>query len=428
MEQTFGAETPRPRHDAGGKTVVIIGAGIIGMATALALQRHGYRVAVVDPRPPGHGASCGNAATIATYQCMPLGNPAVLRQLTSLLLDADSPLVIRWSYLPKLAPWLARFVLASRPRRVAAIAQALAALQHHADTDYQPLLEIADAQDLVVRHGCLYLYGSAASYAHARSEIELRRAHGLALEEVDAKQIAGLEPNLAPVYHCGILFPGASHLRDPLSLVERFARMLIHRGGALVNEEAKAIERDGEHGILVRTSGATLAGAYVVVAAGAWSRPFARQVGDPIPLDTERGYHIMFPGAQTLLSRPVGYAEMGFYMTPLADGLRAAGTVEFAGLEAPLNSKRTRFLARGARNLLPQLGEPASEWLGFRPSLPDSLPVIGPSPRNPRVFYAFGHGHLGVTLAGVTGRMVADLIDGRRPIVDPAPYRPERFR
>jgi D-amino-acid dehydrogenase len=410
------------------KTAIIVGAGIVGMSTALALLRHGYRVTVVDPRPPGHGASCGNAATIANYHCIPLGSPAVLRQLPRLLLDANSPLVIRWRYLPKLTPWLARFVLASRPRRVAAIAQALAALQHRADLDYQPLLEMAGAEELAVRHGCLYLYGSAASYARARGEIELRREHRIPLEEVDAKRIAELEPNLAPVYHRGILFPGAWHLRDPLRLVERFAHSLVQRGGTLVQEEAKAIERNGDRGVFVRTSSTTLAAAHVVVAAGAWSRPFARQVGDAIPLDTERGYHVMFPGAQTLLNRPVGWAEMGFYLTPLAEGLRAAGTVEFAGLEAPPDHDRTRLLFKGARTLLPQLSEPQSEWLGFRPSMPDSLPVIGPSRRNRRVIYAFGHGHLGMTLAGVTGRLVADLIDGRRPVIDPSPYRPERFR
>jgi D-amino-acid dehydrogenase len=320
-----------------------------------------------------------------------------------------------------------RFVLACRPGRVAAIAQALAALQHNADADYQPLLAMADAQDLWVRHGCLYLYGSAASYARARREIELRRGHGIALEEVDAPQIAELEPNLARIYHRGILFPGASHLRNPLGLVERFVRALVQRGGTLIKDEANAIERNGKRGVLVRTSGATLSGDFAVIAAGAWSRRLARQVGDSIPLDTERGYHVMFPGAQQLLSRPVGWVEMGFYMTPLADGLRAAGTVEFAGLDAPPNRERTRFLARGARALLPQLKEPMSEWLGFRPSLPDSLPVIGRSPRNPRVFYTFGHGHLGITLAGVTARMAADLIDGSRPVVDPSPYRPERF-
>jgi glycine/D-amino acid oxidase-like deaminating enzyme len=410
------------------KTVVIIGGGIIGMSTALWLLRHGHKVTVVDPRAPGHGASCGNAATIANYHCIPLGSPSVIRQIPGLLFNRDSPLTIRWSYLPKLAPWLARFLLASRPERVAAIAKALAALQQHADAAYRPLLEMAGGEDLVIRRGCLYLYGSAASYARARPEIDLRRRHGVALEELGAKRIAELEPHLAPIYHRGILFPGASHLRDPLELVERFARTFLQRGGTLIQEEAKAIESDGKEGILIRGTGTSLAGDYVVVAAGAWSRPLARQVGDHVPLDTERGYHVMFPGAQALLSRPVGWAEMGFYMTPLASGLRAAGTVEFAGLQAPANPERTRFLVRGARGLLPQLGEPASEWLGFRPSLPDSLPIIGPSPRNPRVIYAFGHGHLGVTLAGVTGRMVSDLIDDRRSVVDPTPYRPERFR
>jgi D-amino-acid dehydrogenase len=356
-----------------------------------------------------------------------LGNPAVIRQLPALLLNPDSPLIIRWRYLPELVPWLTRFVLAARPARVAAIARALAALQHRVDTDYQPLLEMADAKDLVVQHGCLYLYGSAASYARARAEIELRRQHGIALDELSAGQISELEPNLARIYHRGILFPSASHLRDPLALVECFVSAFLQRGGKLIRDEAKAIERDAEHGVFVRTASATLTSDYAVVAAGAWSRPLARQVGDRIPLDTERGYHVVFPGAQTLLSRPVGFAEMGFYMTPLADALRVAGTVEFAGLEAPPNRERTSFLARGAKRFLPQLSEPTSEWLGFRPSLPDSLPVIGPSPRNRRVLYAFGHGHLGVTLAGVTARIAADLIDGRQPTVDPTPYRPERF-
>jgi D-amino-acid dehydrogenase len=427
MARVSGKETRRGASAEGTKTVVIIGAGIIGTATALTLLSRGYQVTIVDPRSPGTGASCGSAATIANYHCLPLGNPAVIRQLPALLLNPDSPLIIRWRYLPQLVPWLTRFVLASRPARVAAIARALAHLQHRVDADYQPLLEMADAKDLVVQHGCLYLYGSAASYARARGEIELRRRHGIALDELSAGQIADLEPKLARIYHSGILFPSASHLRDPLALVERFVRAFLQRGGALIRDAAKAIERDGEHGVFVRTTSTTLAGHYVVLAAGAWSRALARQVGDRIPLDTERGYHVVFPGAQALLSRPVGFAEMGFYMTPLADALRVAGTVEFAGLDAPLNRERTSFLARGARRLLPQLSEPTSEWLGFRPSLPDSLPVIGPSLRNPRVLYAFGHGHLGVTLAGVTARIAADLIDGYHPAVDPTPYRPERF-
>jgi D-amino-acid dehydrogenase len=409
------------------KTVVVIGGGIVGMATALWLQRDAHRVTVIDPRPPGHGTSFGNAAVIANYQCMPLGNPAVIRQLPRMLLSAERALTIRWRYLPKLAPWLVRFVWASRPRRVAAISDALAALQRHAVPDYRTLLEMADADHLVLRNGLLYLFGSPESYAHGRPEIELRLRHGMQLEEVSAKEIADLEPNLAPIYHRGILFPGATHLRSPLALVERFAQAFVQRGGTLIRDEARAIERNDNDGIVVRSSGAPLAADCVVVAAGAWSRPFARQVGDRIPLDTERGHHVMFAGAQSLLNRPVGAAELGFYMTPLADGLRAAGTVEFGGLDAPLDPRRIRFLVRGARTLLPQLSEPSSEWLGFRPSMPDSLPVIGPSPRNPKVFYAFGHGHLGVTFAAVTARMVADQIDGRRPGIDPSPYRPDRF-
>jgi len=421
---------PRPR-DAGppsvpASSVVVVGAGIVGMSVALWLQRHGHAVTVVDRQPPGHGASCGNAATIANYHCIPLGNPAIIRQVPSLLFNPDSPLAIRWTYLPTLAPWLVRFLLASRPGRVAEIAAALAALQHRVDEDYRPLFEMAGAGDLILRNGSLYLYGSADSYARARPEIELRRRHGLPLEEVDAARIAELEPNLAPIYHRGILFPGASHVRDPLRLVERFAEAFRARGGTLVLGEVRAVER-GEDGMVVRTGGAPLTADRVVVAAGAWSRPLARTLGDHIPLDTERGYHVMFPEGAGLLRRPVGWADIGFYMTPLEGGLRAAGTVEFAGLDAPPNPRRTKLIADGARRLLPQLDQPASEWLGFRPSMPDSLPVIGLSPRNDRVVYAFGHGHLGLTLGGVSGRLVADLIGGRPTTVDTAPYGPGRF-
>ena len=409
------------------KNIVVIGAGIVGIATALSLQRDGHRVTVIDRQSPGHGTSFGNAAVIANYQCLPLGHWGVIKQIPRMLLSAERPLTIRWRYLAKLTPWLARFVWASRPRRVAEIGSALAQLSRNAAPDYAPLIEMADAGHLVVRSGLLYLYGSPESYAHGKPEIELRLRHGLQLQEVSAKEIADLEPNLAPIYHRGVLFPGATHLQSPLAFVERFAQSFVERGGTLLREEARAIERNDRGGVAVRTSAGLIAADCVVLAAGAWSRPLALQVGDRIPLDTERGHHVVFAGAQWLLNRPVGAAEIGFYITPMADGLRAAGTVEFGGLDAPLDPRRIRFLVRGARRLLPQLPEPASQWLGFRPSMPDSLPVIGASPLNPNVVYAFGHGHLGITFAAVTARMVADLIAGRRPHIDPTPYRPDRF-
>ena len=407
--------------------VVIIGAGFVGVATAMWLQRSGHKVTLVDPEPFAKGAYFGNACTIATYANIPVGTPSTIKQIPKLLFNPNSPLSINWSYLPWLAPWLLRFFWASRPSQVANIGYQLGVLLSHAHSALTPLIEAVQGHDLVTKNGTLYLYGSEAGFVKARPDIELRRRNGIPVTALTKAEIRDLEPHLNPIYERGLFFENAQHLLSPIGLLQRMADSVIAKGGQIITNKALAIERVSADKLKVQLQGTSVVGSRVVVAAGAWSKCLAQQVGDTLPLDTEQGYHLMYKGAEQLLNRPVGWADMGFYMTPMNDGLRAAGTVELAGLNNPANPRRLKLIADTVKTLLPQLQSHDSEWSGFRPSMPDSMPVIGQSSKDLGVYYAFGHGHIGVTLSGITGKLISELIDGKPTSVDISAFSPQRF-
>lgn len=407
--------------------IVIIGAGFVGVATALWLQIQGHKVTIIDPEPFMEGAYYGNACTIATYANIPVATPAIMKQIPSLLLNPQSPLSVRWSYLPQLAPWLTRFLMASTPSKVESIARELGILLSHVNTAFEPLFKESKAQELLDINGTMYLYSSEESFKNARTDIELRRNNGIPVEELSHGDIADLEPNLNPLYHKGIMFTDGYHVRNPLQLLKNMGDAVVARGGKIVKSKALGIKRISPIELSVATESGDFHGGKVVVAAGAWSRQFASQVGDKVPLDTEQGYHVMYKGAQDLLNRPVGWADVGFYMTPMDTALRAAGTVELGGLKNPANPKRIKLISDTVKTLLPQLGEHDAEWTGFRPSMPDSMPVIGPSVKDKDVFYSFGHGHIGMTLSGISGKIIADLISQKEPDVDISPFRVDRF-
>nr|WP_246661385.1 FAD-binding oxidoreductase [Rhizobium sp. MHM7A] len=302
----------------------------------------------------------------------------------------------------------------------------LAELLSHADAAWQPLVTQAGAERLKRHNGCLYLYKTEAQFRAADAENALREHHGVAMDRLDRVAIQSMEPNLAPLYHKGVLFRDAYVFSSPRQLAFALAEALVNGGGGIIRGEVSAIEPHNES-IGLRTEDKAILADHAIVAAGAHSRKLAALAGDRVLLDTERGYHVLFPEAGDLLSRPVCYPEHGFYMVPMADGLRAAGTVELGGLAAPLNTKRTAMIREGVKKLLPRAGDGDDEWLGFRPSMPDSLPVIGASRRLPRITYAFGHGHLGLTLSALTGYLVSQLVAGQRPIIDLTPLRPGRF-
>jgi glycine/D-amino acid oxidase-like deaminating enzyme len=423
---------PRPVTDDERKHVLVIGAGLIGLCSALWLQRLGHRVTVVDRDPPLPGSSyeraCsyGNACTVALYGCIPVATPGIARRVPGMLLDPKGPLAVRWRYLPHLAPWLRAFIASSRKTEFERIVGVLARLLRHADAAYRPLVADAKAEHLERRDGFLYLYRSEQEFAAAESDNRLREHYGIAVERLDATSIRELEPNLAPVYTHGVLYKDAYTFDDPKALAFALADSIKGRGGLVLKGEARAI-RHVERGIEILVGLEKHHADHLVIAAGAYSRALLQQVGDDVLLDTERGYHVMFPAAGRLLNRAICYPQYGFYMTPTRNGLRAAGTVELGGLAAPPRPARTRFIRDTVAQLIPLVGEAGGEWLGFRPSMPDSLPVVSHSTKSSAVTYAFGHGHLGVTLAGVTGRLVADLVSRRAPLVQLDPLRHDRF-
>ncbi|KWN18327.1 amino acid dehydrogenase [Burkholderia territorii] len=406
--------------------IAIMGAGFIGLGAAAWLQRDGHRVTLFDPAGVGRGASFGNAATFAPYGCVPVNGPSVFRDMPHFLFAADSPLRIRWPYLLRGAPWLARFLVASAPAHHARSAGALAALLSRAADGYAPLLASTRLAAFVRPRECLYLYARQASFDAAQPSLALRRRLGVPFDTLDADAIRRLEPALAPIFTRGVLFHGSWHFSDPCGFLGELFAHLATGGATLERTRVDRIEPAG-NGVNLHAGDAVRLFDHVVIAAGARSRALAAACGDTVPLDTERGYHVQFAAHEQIVTRPVGWAERGFYMTPLDEGLRAAGTVELGGFDARMNRSLVALLTRSAREALPSLGAPTRSWLGFRPTLPDGVPVIGRARRSDRVIHAFGHQHLGVTLAGITGRIVADLVAQRAPPLDLAPYRAARF-
>lgn len=406
--------------------VAIIGAGFVGLSSAYWLMRDGHQVTIYDPLGAGGGASYGNAGTFANYACIPVNNPSVFRDLPRFLLSSDSPFRLRWSYLPQLALWLARFLASSTKPRYTASATALSVLLSRAYDGYREMVEQANLERFIQRSECLYLYSSSAAFRASESTLALRRALGVDFNVLSSEEIRQLEPQLNPLFEQGVLFPGSWFLSDPAAFLQALQDWLVQSGLGIETLAVNAL-KPLANTVQLETEAGTVGYDYVAVCAGAHSRPFASQCGDNIPLDTERGYHIMYPGTANLISRPVGWAERGFYMTPMSKGIRVAGTVELAGFTEKKHQGLLDLLQFSSKRALPALTTPAESWLGFRPTLPDGLPVMGRSRASARVIYGFGHQHIGLTLGGLSGAVVADMVADRAPPFSLTPYSPNRF-
>ena len=410
----------------------MIGAGVVGMATASCLLRDGHEVFVVDPDPPGEGASFGNAGCFNPSSVVPMSMPGSWRNVPKWLSDPLGPLAIRWGYMPTLAPWLLRYIRAGTPTRVQKQARALTTLLASSLDDWAPLVRNAGAEDLVLRNGILIAYRSQASWAGDRAAWDLRRANGVTWDELDTDELRQFEPALSRDYARGIHVPGNGNTTSPHALVLRLSEAFQRDGGTLHRARALGFTLAGGRLHAIRTDQGELAADAAVIAAGAHSKPLAASLGDPVPLETERGYHLMIRGPEVVPRIPTTDADGKFVVSPMRDGLCLAGTVELAGLDAPPNWRRSRMLLDQVTRLLPGLSssypeERISVWMGHRPSLPDSLPVIGASRASPDVFHAFGHGHVGMTGAPTTARVIADLVAGRPAPIDLAPFRADRF-
>lgn len=414
-------------------TVAIIGGGIIGLSTARLLQRDGHDVVVIERDEPGNGASFGNAGCLNPSSIVPMAMPGTLRNVPKWLLDPLGPLSIRWSYLPRLAPWLVRFVRAGQVDRVRAQAAALRGLLAPSVEGTRALAKEANAEDLIGRGGHLMVYTSKQKFMADGLAWQLREQNGVRFETLDADELRQFEPTLSQRYAFGVLFPDNGFVRNPNRLVRALAEAFVRDGGRLIKDEASGFVLEDGHLESVRTRSGLLPATRAVVAAGAHSRRLAAELDDRVPLETERGYHAIIRNPEIAPRVAIMDAERKFVATPMETGLRFAGTVELAGLEAPPRWERARSLLthgldmfRGLARTYPD--DRVTTWMGHRPSLPDSLPAIGASQATRDVIYAFGHGHIGMTAAPATGQAVADLIAGRSPSIDLTPFSPARFR
>lgn len=411
--------------------VLIIGAGITGTACAHALLDEGHTITLIDPDGSAARArgtpSAGNAGWIATADILPLAHPKIVLEAPRMLLDPLGPLSIRAGYLLPLLPWLARFLWASRHSAVEASTRALIDLQTRALPAWLARSRTLGLEKHIHRNGGLYMLDTPASVEKARAEARRQREVGITIDVISPDEARQMEPAIRDVFAGALFHADSAHISDPLWLTTALFEAAMARGATSVTAMVRALAADGKPAVL--TDGGAIEADAIVLAAGIWSRTLAAGLGDKTPLDTERGYNVSFKGVTGLTSRPVAFKDHGFIINALDSGIRIGGAVEFGGLKAKPNHARTKALYDTCNRFIS--GLPAYEggevWMGFRPSLPDSLPVIGPSRASPRIIYAFGHGHLGMTQSQVTAALVADMIAGRKTSFDAAPFSAQRF-
>jgi D-amino-acid dehydrogenase len=410
------------------KNITVIGAGIVGIATACYLRRDGHEVTVVDQRPPGEYCSFGNAGILSPGSMVPQGMPGVLKKVPKYLLDPLGPLTVRWSYLPRVAPWLARFIANTARERVERIADALKPLTGQTFDAYEPLVKHAGASDLVRRTGYVVVYEREQAYRNDALAWKLRRDRGVEIEELDAAGIQRRVPSLAKIYERGLFLPEQGYIANPERLTKTLAAQFERDGGRILRREVRDIRVAANVPQALETDAGPLPVETLVICAGVHSGELTAKLGEKVPIEAERGYHVMFSDPRIELPLPVSSAEGKFFVTPMEMGVRIAGQAEFAGIYAEPDYRRADALARHMQRMFPDVSmADTTQWMGRRPSMPDSMPVIGPSARVPNVYYGFGHGHIGLCGGAPTGRVIADLIAGRKPAFDVTPFRIGRF-
>jgi D-amino-acid dehydrogenase len=408
--------------------VAVVGAGIVGLAVAYHLVKNGARVTVIDRDPDGDKTSFGNAGGIAVTEVMPAAAPGILWRVCGWMLDPLGPIAVRPVHAPKLIPWLIRFARVSTPAETARIAGALAALNARVYEDLMPLLGDTGMTGDLHRKGALFLYETDTGYRQDAAEWACKRRHGIVVEDLTSSEARALEPALGPRIHRAVFTPQWSHVSDPRRLMQGLKSWLSSRDVLIRKNEVRAITAALPQASLQLENGERVAADAVVIAAGVWSGLLARGLGDRALLESEAGYNTTLTHPGVLVERELVFAERKFVATPLSCGLRIGGAAEFGGLDAAPNFERSRALGELARRYLPELRtDGGTSWRGLRPATPDSLPVIGPSRRHANIFYAFGHGHLGLTQAATTGKLIAELVFKRASSIDMQPYDIARF-
>ena len=408
-------------------SIGVIGAGIQGICVSLCLIKKGFKVTLIDRDDPGKdSASYGNAGHFSPYASAPINRPDILVDVPSMLLSSTGPLSLKWNYVFKMIPWFLKFIKNCSKKKMMHTAKYMHQILNLALPAYDELFKDIDISELVETKGIIYFWTNK-DLKSRDLEIKIRNELGVKQQLLTPHEIHDLEPHIRKIYHGGVLYPYARHARNPRKILLKLFDSFIQKGGRFEKKNVQKINFSSENKPIIQTNLNFYSFDKIVVTCGAFSKKFTDQVNEKIPLETERGYHVHFKGNDHLLSRPVIFLNRGFGISPMEQGLRVVGTVEFGGLENPPSKKRIQNLIDGAKYLFPELGKHQDEWLGFRPTLPDFLPVIGPSKNHKNLFYSFGHHHLGWTLGAISGKILAGMIAEEKTNLDLSPYNSLRF-
>ena len=412
------------------KSVGIIGSGIQGVCTGLQLIKKGIPVTIFDRHDPlsqeFKAASYGNAGHFSPYAVLQFNRTDILYDVPKMLLSSYGPLALKWNYVHKLIPWIVSYLKNFNKESMLHTAKYMHQILNLSNDAYEEIFKEIDISSLVEKKGIIYIWTNK-NLKSRQLEIKVRNDLGIEQKLLSQKEVLELEPNLKPVFDAGVIYESAMHARDPHGILKKIFKLFLNKGGKFIQENITYVEQKNENKTIIQSDNKLYEFEKSVIASGAFSKKFTEQLGENIPLDTERGYHVHFKGMDDLISRPVIFLDRGFGMTPMNQGLRAVGTVELGGLKNPPSKKRIEYIIKCAKELLPQLGNHEDEWLGFRPTLPDFLPIIGPSLKNKNIIYAFGHHHLGWTLGAVTGKIVSGIIAEEKTNLDLSPYSSKRF-
>ena len=412
------------------KSVGVIGSGIQGVCIGLQLIKRGIPVTIFDRQDPlsteFKPASYGNAGHFSPYAVLQFNRPDILSDVPKMLLSSYGPLALKWNYVPKLLPWFFNYLKSFNKKSMLHTAKYMHQILNLSNDAYEEIFQEINIKNLVERNGIVYVWTNK-NLKSRELEIKVRNDLGIEQKILTKEEILDLEPNLQPVFDGGVLYENAMHAKDPHGILKEIFRLFLRKGGKFIQENVKQIKQINTNQTIILSDREKYHFEKSVIATGAFSKNFTDQLGEKIPLDTERGYHVHFKNMDHLISRPVIFLDRGFGMTPMNQGLRAVGTVELGGLENPLSKKRIDYIIKCAKELLPQLDKHEDEWLGFRPTLPDFLPIIGPSLKNKNIIYAFGHHHLGWTLGAITGKIISGIIAEEKTNLDLSPYSSKRF-
>ena len=407
------------------KKIAVIGAGIQGVCNALFLQKKGFEVTLFDRDEPGNAASYGNAGHFSPYASVPLNRPDVLLDVPAMLFSSRGPLALKWNYVPKMLPWFYKFLQNCSQNKMLHTAKYMHQILNLSLPAFDELFDEVNIDGLVENNGILYVWNDQ-NLKSRTLEIKIRKDLGVKQQVLSKTDIHDLEPNLKKFYHGGVFYDYARHARNPRKILVKLFENFLNKKGKFTKINIKDLDFEGNKPVL-RSENQRFTFDKLVIACGAFSKILTDKLQEKIPLDTERGYHVHFEGFDHLISRPIVYSNRGFGMTPMEQGLRVVGTVEFGGLNNPLSKNRIKNLIINAKEMLDGLPEHKDEWLGFRPTLPDFLPIIGPSKNYENVYYCFGHHHLGWTLGAISGKIISNMIANENTNLDLKPYSSLRF-